>query len=260
MVGSEKIVNSPRGTFDYIISVDASETKRLGNALDGYPQPDLNVDHHITNTLFGRHNLVISEAVATAEILAISLDYLGLPMTEPVANALLTGIVTDTIGFRTSNMNPQSLRIAADLMEAGGDLSGTYYPALIQRSLPAARYWGAGLSKLQRENGLVWTTLSLLDRQTVGYPGRDDADLVNMLSSIEGADVALIFIEQSVNRVKISWRLCGNTALSLDLSQVAQQFGGGGHKAAAGAEIEGSLSDVQARVLSATRSLLARNG
>jgi phosphoesterase RecJ-like protein len=141
-------------------------------------------------------------------------------------------------------------------MDAGGNLTGVYYPALVQRSFQAARYWGAGLSRLQREDRIVWTALTLADRQAVGYHGRDDADLVNVLSAIEDVDVAIIFVEQGQSRVKISWRLCGLPAENLDVSQVARSFGGGGHKAASGAEIDGTLEEVQQRVLASTRSML----
>jgi phosphoesterase RecJ-like protein len=254
--GGQQVRMQANGVFDFIIAVDCSEPKRIGDALNGYSKPDLNIDHHFTNSNFARYNLVIDDAVATAEILALYLSNLGLPLTSPVANALLTGLVADTIGFRTSNVKPGTLRTAAALMEAGGDLAGMYYPALVARSFQAARYWGAGLSRLQREDCLVWTSLFLADRQMAGYSKDDDADLVNILSAIEGMDVAIIFVEQAPERVKISWRLCGQAPAEIDVSQVAEQFGGGGHRAAAGAELDGSMEDVQAKVLEATRSVL----
>jgi len=125
----------------------------------------------------------------------------------------------------------------------------------VQRTFTAARLWGAGLSRLQQDGHIVWTSLTRADRKAVGYPGRDDADLINMLSAIENADVSIIFVEQSPSRVKISWRLCGLSAADVDVSQVALQFGGGGHKAAAGAEVDGTLDGVVTEVLHATRSL-----
>jgi phosphoesterase RecJ-like protein len=191
--------------------------------------------------------------VATCAILAGSLEDWGLPITLPVAEALLTGIVTDTIGFRTSNVTPEALRLAANLMETGANLPEIYMRALVSKTYEAARYWGIGLEKLVREDGLVWTTLSLQDRHSAQYPGNDDADLVNMLSSVE-ATVALIFIEQKNAHVKVSWR----ARPGYDVAKIALQFGGGGHAAAAGADIPGSLSDVQQSVLAATRSMLAR--
>jgi phosphoesterase RecJ-like protein len=103
-------------------------------------------------------------------------------------------------------MNPEALRLSADLMERGADLPDLYHQSLIKRSFPAARYWGAGLYKLQRKDRLVWTSLSLDDREYAGYTGNDDADLVNVLSAIEGADVAVMFVQQRGGEVKVSWR------------------------------------------------------
>ena len=256
LVGSERVKNCAEGEFDYIVVVDSSEVERTDTALAGYPVPDLNIDHHKTNTNFGKINLVESGAVATAEILARYLPNFGLNFTQAVANALLTGIVTDTIGFRTANVSSSVLRLSADLIDLGGNLADIYYPALVEHSISAARYWGAGLSKIQYENGLVWTTLTREDRYVAGYPGGDDADLVNVLSATKGADIAIILIEQSSGYVKISWRLCGRSSSDLDVSEVAQKYGGGGHKAAAGAEVLGKLDDILSKVIDDTRALI----
>jgi phosphoesterase RecJ-like protein len=259
--GSQQVCTRAEGHFDLVVAVDCSDLSRVGEALvvrngssAGLSMPvDINIDHHITNLLFARYNLVESEAAATSEILARYLTDLGLPLTQPVANAFLTGILTDTLGFRTSNMTPRVLRAAADLMDAGANLPDLYRDALMSRSFDAARYWGAGLSKLERDGTLVWATLTLADRRMVGYPGRDDADLINVVSSIEDAEVSLVFVEQNHDSVKVSWR----SQPGYDVSKVALSFGGGGHKVAAGAEISGALPEVQAKVLEATRALFA---
>jgi phosphoesterase RecJ-like protein len=250
--GSDQIRTQAEAPLDLIVVLDCSDLKRVGTALNGFSIPDLNVDHHPTNIKFARINWVDEEAVATAEMLAFNLPRFGFPITPPAASALLFGIITDTLGFRTHNMTPKALRVSAGLMEAGGDLPTLYYNGLLKRTYEAARYWGAGLNGLQREGRLVWTALTLADRRAVGYPGRDDADLINVLSSIEDVDVVIVFNEQPGDRVKVSWR----SQPGFDVSEIALRFGGGGHKAAAGAEIEGILSEVQAEVLASTRQLL----
>jgi phosphoesterase RecJ-like protein len=113
-------------------------------------------------------------------------------------------------------------------------------------------YWGAGLNRIEQENGMVWTSLTLADREKVGYAGNDDADLVNVLSSVKEAEIALIFIEQTQNEVKVSWR----ARPGLDVSGIAFEFGGGGHAAAAGADITANLEDVKHRVIIETKKLL----
>jgi phosphoesterase RecJ-like protein len=249
--GSRKVTHKVAGEFDLIAVVDCSDQKRVGPVLDGY-HPDICIDHHLTNENYATINLVDADAVATASILAERLPAWGYQITPDIANALLTGLVSDTLGFRTSNITPQSLRQAAGLMEKGADLPRLYHHALVARSFEAARYWGTGLYRLQREHRLIWTSLTLVDRKVVNYPGRDDADLVNVLSAIEDTDIAVIFVEQKDRIVKISWR----SQPGFDVSKIAFNFGGGGHAAAAGAEISGTLEEVQAKVLQATRIML----
>lgn len=252
LMGSEQIQKRVEEPFDCSIVVDCSDLTRTGKIFKDAPQPDISIDHHNTNLNFARVNLVDSSAAATTEILAQILPNWGLSNDRPVAEAFLTGLITDTLGFRVASMSPQTLRVAAELFEAGADLPVLYDKALLTRSYEAARYWGTGLSTLQLEGRLLWTQLTLEDRQSVNYPGRDDADLINILQTVDDADVFVIFIEQSHDRVKVSWR----ARTGYDVSKIALQFGGGGHKPAAGAEIKGSMEDTINKVLTATRPLL----
>jgi phosphoesterase RecJ-like protein len=139
-------------------------------------------------------------------------------------------------------------------MEAGVDLPEIYMQSLVRKTYPAAKYWGAGLSSLETKNGIVWGTLTLADRKSAGYGGNDDADLINLISAIDNHKVGMVFFEQANKHVKISWRALDP---SVDVSPVAKFFNGGGHAAAAGADIEGSLSEIQNEVLTKTRELLS---
>jgi phosphoesterase RecJ-like protein len=138
-------------------------------------------------------------------------------------------------------------------MEIGADLPDLYMRALVKKSFVAARYWGAGLSSMEQKDGIVWGTLTLADRRKTGYGGNDDADLINMISAIDGNKVGMIFVEQSDSNVKISWRAL---EAGIDVSKVAKHFKGGGHAAAAGADIPGALSEVQPLILKTTREML----
>ncbi len=250
--GSELIVSKAEGEFDMIVVVDCSDPSRVGDALEEYRKPDLVVDHHKTNLEFGTINIVEPAQVATAAILYDHLPAWGLAFDPDVASCLLAGIVGDTIGFQTSNVDSSVMRRAAALMDLGADLSYIYREELVMKSYNAVKYWGAGLSRLAHEDGLVWTYLTLADREKMGYAGNDDADLVNVLSSVKEAEIALIFIEQLQNKVKVSWR----ARPGLDVSGIALSFGGGGHAAAAGADVDGDMEDVIRRVLVKTRLLL----
>ena len=256
LAGADEVERTPNGIYDLIILVDCSDVDRIGSVLDEHGEPDINIDHHPTNTQFASLNIVRDEAVSTTQIiydLAVKLD---LSINLPAAEALLTGLVTDSLGFRTSNIDPSAMRIAAELQELGANLPEIYRKAMLEKSFSAIRYWGKGLNRIQLEDGLVWTYLSLDDRQTADYPGRDDADLVNVLTRIREASICLVFVEQQNGTVKVSWR----SREGFDVSQIATSFGGGGHKPAAGADIPGSLENVQAEVLEATREYLSSLG
>ncbi|OGN74404.1 MAG: hypothetical protein A2X25_05820 [Chloroflexi bacterium GWB2_49_20] len=254
--GSDQVLRVQKTPPDLSIVVDCSDLKRVGKALDKYGAPDIVVDHHFTNGAFGTLNLIEPESPATASVLCQHMPAWGLTITSEVAANLLTGLITDTLGFRTLNTTPLSLRQAADLMELGANLNSLYTLGLVRRTLTAARYWGAGLGNLQYEGGIVWTALTLADRARSGYSGNDDADLINVVSSIAEGLVSIIFVEQANGTVKISWR---TQDPNLDVSQVAVKFNGGGHKAAAGADIPGNLAEIKKRVLAETGKILKKS-
>lgn len=250
--GSELVKKKTNGSFDMTLVVDCSDLERTGKALNRHLIPELNLDHHPTNTQFAKYNVVDEKAVATSEMLAEYLPKFEIPISKDAADALLFGMITDTLGFRTYNMTPKAMRIAADLMEKGGNLPYLYQKGLLNRTFTAARFWGAGLSSIKRDGRIAWATLTLDDRRAVGYPGRDDADLISFLSTIEDVDVVIMFVEQKNGKIKVSWR----SQPGLDVTQVAGQFGGGGHSAAAGAMIKGNMQDIQKSVLTSTQAIL----
>ncbi len=200
--GSELIVKQPTGEHDTFITVDSADFKRVGKIFEDFGQADINIDHHKTNENYANLNLIEADEVATAAVLASHLPEWGYKITKPIAAALLTGIITDTLGFRTANTNPSALRVCAELMETGVDMPDIYMRSLVQKTFVAAKYWGAGLSNMEHKDGIVWSTLSLDDRKRAGYGGNDDADLINMISAIEGEKVGMIFVAQGDNHVK----------------------------------------------------------
>ena len=251
--GYDQIVKQVNEEVDLVIALDCGEARRIGGVNNLINHIDINIDHHASNPHFGEINLVDEKSPAVTEMLGRLLPAFGLEITLPVAQALLTGIITDTLGFKTSNMQPNTLRLAADLFEMGADLPALYDQALSRKSYKAVSYWGAGLSQLMREGRIIWATLSLADRKSVGYRGRDDADLISLLASVSDNDVAIIFVQQDEQVVKVSWRASNG----FNVAQIAQHFGGGGHAAAAGATISGDLDEVRQAVLKATKEFLA---
>ncbi|MGH2524008.1 MAG: DHH family phosphoesterase, partial [Anaerolineales bacterium] len=239
----DEIVAVPQGDFDLIAVLDVSDTGRMGKIGEILARrPDLLFDHHLTNPGFAEINFIDMQAASTAELVAELLNPLGLPLTQEVAECLLTGLVNDSLGFRTVNTTPKTLVLAQKLMEAGAPLNKVYDLSLFKRSFAAARLWGEGLVQMQLADRIVWTSLSLEARRVAGYHAQDDADLINVLTAVREADVALIFVERPNGTVKISWR----SMSGLNVALLAKSFGGGGHAPAAGADISGTLAEVEA--------------
>jgi phosphoesterase RecJ-like protein len=249
--GSELIVHAPTDSYDISIALDCGDIARLGDFFSER-KPDINIDHHITNENFARFNLTIPGAVSTSSILAEYIPRWGFPLSPISASALTMGMLTDTNGFRIPTVTPQVLRLAAYLMEQGAQLPEIYHKALVSQSLQTSKLWGLALAKLQQENGLLWTSISLKDRENVGYSGRDDAEITNFLTSVESSKIAVLFNEQSDDRVKVSWRSRNH----LDVAKLAQHYGGGGHPNAAGAEIALPLATTEREILKTTKAYI----
>lgn len=255
--GTPAVVQEVSDPYDLVIALDCSDLRRLGHFPDTPnfgDRPLINIDHHVTNTHFGDANLVDPQASSTAEIVLRLLDYMDVSIGTDVATCLLTGIVTDTRGFRTSNVTVQVMKAALRLMKAGASLPYITHHGLDRRPTVAIRLWGAALSRLRLDQGVIWTSIPVSMRRAVGYRGDGDAGLASFLISAEDADVSAVFTEREDGHVEVGLR----AVPGFDVSQVAVRFGGGGHALAAGCEIRGSLEETQARVLDALRTDLAR--
>jgi phosphoesterase RecJ-like protein len=255
--GTEAVVQNTSAAFDLVIALDCSDLERLGH----FPQipafastPLLNIDHHLTNVYFGAVNLVDFHASSTAEIVFRLLDYMGISLDAELATCLLTGIVTDTRGFRTSNVTLQVMDITLRLMKAGASLTHITRRGLDRRPTAAIRLWAAALAQLQVEGRVIWTSITLAMRRAAGYVGNGDAGLINFLISADDADAAVVFVEREDGRIEIGLR----AVPGFDVGHVALVLGGGGHALAAGCTLPGPMEKAQAQLMVALHADLAR--
>lgn len=244
--------------YDLIIALDCADAQRMGRPFSGLPDPKpslINIDHHVTNTLFGDFNLIQPQASSTAEVLVGLFEELGVDITPSIADSLLAGIVTDTLAFRTNSVTPQTLRIAADLVEAGGDLSGVSLQAMHLKSLPTAHLWRIGLGNMHVDGRLLWTSISQDNTRANGLEGNSSSSgLVNFLSDVDGAAMGVVLTEMPDGSVRVGLR-CHPP---YDVAEVAMQFGGGGHKLAAGCTLPGPLPAAETRIVAACRDAIRR--
>ena len=234
---------------EVIVCVDCSDLARLGALYERYPRkfettPIVNIDHHASNTGFGRLNVVDSSAAAVCEQLAVLMEQEDLPITADVANVLLVGIVSDTLGLRSPATSARTLRVAADLMERGASISKISERIFNTRSPRALKLWGSVLSRTHVENGLVWADITSEMLDECGARLEDADTLVDFIAGVPGTSAAFLFSEQG-GKVRVSMRTSGR----LDAASLARAFGGGGHPRAAGCTVEGSMAEVQALLL-----------
>jgi phosphoesterase RecJ-like protein len=237
----------PSKGWDAVVTLDASDTERLGKAFPpgGYgAAPIINLDHHVTNLRFGNLNYVDTTAVATAQVVVSLADALGAPLTPEAAVCLLTGLVTDTIGFRTSNVTPQALATAIRLMNAGANLADITERTLNHKPLSMMRLWGSALDGLQIAHRVVWTKITQEMRSQAGAPESGESGLSSFLISAPEADIVAVFSERPDGRIEVSFR----ARPGYDVSSLALSLGGGGHPPASGCIVPGPLAAAEARV------------
>jgi bifunctional oligoribonuclease and PAP phosphatase NrnA len=163
-------------------------------------------------------------------------------------------VATDTGWFRFGSASAVTYRTAAKLIEAGANPAAIYRDLYEQDTLGRVRLRGVILSRVTTDLGgrLAHTHVLKEDFAQTGSLPSDTEDVINMVLAIKATEVAVIFVEQGSGGFKISFR----SRSAVDCSQLAERFGGGGHKAAAGASLPGKLAEVQPIVLDAVRKAM----
>jgi phosphoesterase RecJ-like protein len=253
--GSSTIVRQASGPYDLIISLDCSDERRMGSVFDEGLRgiPLLNIDHHVTNTLFGTVNWVDPSSVATAQMILTLADALGWALSPSVAACLLNGLVTDTRSFRTYNVDTAAIRAVLRLMEAGAELNEIARRALDQRPLAAVRLWGQAIDGLETDGEILWAEVTRTMRQRWGIDENGDAGLANFLSGVRESKIVVVFTERDNGSIDVGMR----SVPGYDVAKVAYRLGGGGHPQASGCTLEGDLGAVRERVLEEVRRSLA---
>jgi phosphoesterase RecJ-like protein len=247
---------------DVIVVLDIGDLSRLGDLGHAVRQravPTVCIDHHLSpGSLPPGPRLVAPEATATAELVFDLATALGWPLSAESARALYVGILTDTGGFRFSNTSARALRVAAALLERGVDPEGIYEAVYASAPEGRVRLTAEVLRTLvvEPEVGLAWVTVPLDALERHGATPDDLDGIVEFPRSIAGVRLALLFRQIANGRIKVSFRSMG----AVDVAELAHQFGGGGHRKAAGASFEGAMGEVEAKVLAAAREYLRNHG
>ena len=244
---------------DFVVAVDIADPQLLGTLREQYEfAADLGIDHHGSNTGWTRESLVDASAAAACELIAQVLHALGVPLNRDIANCLYTGLCTDTGCFRYSNTTPRTLRLAADLMEAGADAAAINMQMFEIKTPSRLAIERMALDGLQYAyDGRVAVMRLSLDM--IAASGATDSDLDGLAPiprNIAGVDIGLTVRERAPGDYKVSVR----TTESVDASALCRTLGGGGHVRAAGCRLSGSCDDVVQRLLAACAPFVQAEG
>ncbi len=240
-----------------IIVLDTGTWNQLGEFgtfMKSLAVPKLVIDHHVTQDDLGGVLLVDATAEATGRLTWEAISALGVKPSPEAAHSLFVAVAMDTGWFRHSNTTPATFALASVLESAGARPTEAYEALFEQNTIGRLKLMGQVLSRMTLAcNGRVaYTEVHRADYQAIGATPQESEDLVNYTRSVVGVEVGLFFAEQPRGGVKVSFR----SRERIDVSRIAQQFGGGGHRLASGAILETSLDEARSRVLAAVASAL----
>ncbi|MEC8338660.1 MAG: DHH family phosphoesterase [Planctomycetota bacterium] len=226
----------------------------MGDVLRADRKIKMVLDHHVSEDDLGAAYFKNTTAEATGRLVAEAASELGVPLTAEIATPLFAAQATDTGWYRFKSTTGDALRVAASFVDAGAIPQEIYSDIYEQDTLGRLRLRGIVLARTETDldGRMAHTFLRLTDFEQSGAVPSDTEDLINLTLAIKGVEFAVILVEQDAGDFKLSFRSrCG-----VDCSRLAQQFGGGGHKAAAGAGIDGPFEDAQPKVLKAVREAM----
>jgi phosphoesterase RecJ-like protein len=257
----DRVRDAPRLPPDVAIVCDAATLERVGRVRDEAAAwfsraRVVNIDHHVTNTGFGTVNLVDPAAAATCEVIAEILPTLGVTLDAEIATALLTGVVRDSHGFSDQATSPRTLRVAAELVDAGADLPFIHRRILAELPYRTMALWGKMLHRIgQRLDGrIVFSVLTLDMLAETGTEQHDGDGLAEFMANAKGADITILLRELGPETTRVSLRV----SPLVDATRIAGAFGGGGHARRAGCTVHAPIESALDQVLSVSeRALLA---
>ena len=229
--------------YDLLCLLDASDRRRLGAFYTDDPSriedgvPIINIDHHVTNERYGDVAIVDPRATSTSEVMFRLMQLWGEPLNPVIAQCLLAGIYGDTLALRTEGTTPETMRIAADLIEAGANPAPIIEGLFILKPPSTVCLWERALSHVHSSGQLIWTEVTENDLAECDAKRSESEGIVNFLLGTEGTQAAAILYEQ-----KDGWRVSMRSLPPVDVAAICAVFGGGGHPRAAGCSLPGGTA------------------
>lgn len=247
------LIREPFVGTDLVVVVDCGNFERISSDLKGFKGTILNIDHHISNESYGDFNYVDTKAAATAEIIFNLLESLGIDFSNiseeiyEIGTCLYTSLVTDTGGFRHSNVTYKTHEIASKLKKIGVNNTFIYQSLFDNNSFEKIRLIGKAINNMEllfdRKVSLIKIPKSYGDE--LGIEIGDTSDIISFGLQIKGVEVAIL-IKETENGAKASLR----SKNDLDVRRIAEKLGGGGHVKASGITMNGvGLGEAKDKIL-----------
>ena len=253
------VIQKPRRglKFDCVVAADAASFERLGSVGRHIVRRKLliNIDHHESNTRFGDINWVSAREPSTGELIFRLLKVAKWPITRRIADSLFTAISTDTGSFQYPTTRPGTYHVAGELVGRGADLARICHEVYQSYPLSRARLLRHIYSHfhLTHKDKIAYFWLKQADFTRSGADSSDAEGLIDHIRAIAPVVVACVFEEVEPELVRVSLR---SKSAKVNVNDIAAQFGGGGHPAAAGARIPGRSLSVQRKVIAAIKRAL----
>jgi bifunctional oligoribonuclease and PAP phosphatase NrnA len=247
-----------------LLAVDCANERRIGPDEDPVERPKLvlNVDHHHDNSRFGHVNLVVDEASSTSEIVRDILRELGVDLTPSIAEALYVGLVTDTGRFQYTNTTPKALRLAAELVEAGADVHGIFRHVYETVQFAKLKLLARALERAELFEGgrLVVSYLLKDDFAAVGAEEPYSEGIIDSLRAVEGSEMVALIREPPRDEGPARRVSLRSSRDEVDVSAIAREVGGGGHRQAAGFSSERPIEEIVEFLKGAFARATSRSG
>jgi phosphoesterase RecJ-like protein len=245
--------------FDLMVALDSADRRMITRSDWPSRLPRnfkiINIDHHFSNTRFGRINLV-AQVSSTTEILYHLLELWQIKIDKKLADLLFRGIFGDTGCFQYQNTSATTMRVGADLMEKGASLNECVLREFRSYSFKTLKYWGKVLENMQLDKSgkFVWSKVSQKECEELGVCSSEIEGAASLFTQIvSGTEFGIIINEESENLVRVSLR----SRDSFDVSRIAVEQGGGGHKKAAGFSLKMPLLEAEKKVLEAVKRVVS---
>ena len=251
--GLDEVITDSLREYDLAITVDCASLNRIGQVSDvfGSARKSLVIDHHISNEGYGSVNY-IRECSSCSQMVFDILRMLGVTIEREIGNAIITGIITDTNGFKNSDVDNVTFDVASFLYKSGAEISRVYTELMQTKSMARFELFKMVVNRLEFlcDGKIAFSYVSKEDVSNVGAVFGDHEGLVDIGKGVEGVEVSIFLREEET--YKISLR--SNT--DIDVSKIASSFGGGGHKKAAGCNIDLPFSEAKMAIIEEVRKYL----